>query len=127
VYVALSDPLKGGVWRNQILSAAGEIGPSERVLDWSATGAYSSSAIFDIAFAADGDLFIATDRDPDPVLVVHPDGTRESLYPGYLTAPATSLAWGNGNYLYINKSDQFHQGVVRVIIGKNGAVTYGRQ
>jgi hypothetical protein len=127
VYVALNDPLKGGVWRNQILSAAGAIGPSERVLDWSTTGAYAASALNDIAFAADGDLFIATDHDPDPVLVVHPDGTRESLYPGYLAAPATSLMWGNGNYLYINKSDQFHQGVVRVIIGKNGAVTYGRQ
>ena len=127
VAVATEGPLKGGVWRNRILSAAGEIGQSERVLDWSTTGVYSSSTIFDIAFASDGDLYIATDHDPDPVLVVPPDGTRESLYPGYLTAPATSLAWGNGNYLYINKSDQFHKGVVRVIIGKNGAVTYGRQ
>jgi len=127
LYVAVDDPEKGGVWRNQILSANGELGPSERILDWASTGVYSSSAIFDMAFASDGDLFVATNRDPDPVLIVHTDGTMESLYPGYLEAPATSLVWGNGNYLYVNKSDQFHQGVVRVIIGKNGAVTYGRQ
>ena len=127
LYVAVDDPEKGGVWRNRILSANGELGSSERILDWASTGVYSSSAIFDMAFASDGDLFVATNRDPDPVLIVHTDGTMESLYPGYLEAPATSLVWGNGNYLYVNKSDQFHQGVVRVIIGKNGAVTYGRQ
>ena len=127
LYVAIEDTENGGVWRNQILSADGQLGPSERILDWKTSGAYSSSAIFDMAFAADGDLFIATDRDPDPVLIVHTDGSRESLYPGYLEAPAASLVWGNGNYLYVNKSDQFHQGVVRVIIGRSGAATHGRQ
>jgi hypothetical protein len=127
LYVAVSDPQQGGVWRNPILSANGELGPSERILDWASTGPYSTATLNDIAFAADGDLLIATDRVPDPVLVVHADGTQESLYPGYLEAPATSLVWGNGNYLYVNKSDQFHKGVVRVIIGKGGAVTYGRQ
>jgi hypothetical protein len=125
--VAVGGPESKGVWRNRILSAAGELGPSEQILDWASTGAYSPAALNDIAFAADGDLFIATDRDPDPVLVVHAGGAMESLYPGYFESPATSLMWGNGNYLYVNKSDQFHQGVVRVIIGKNGAVTYGRQ
>jgi len=124
VYVGVSEPAPGGIWRNRILSADGQLGDNELVLE--CTGPLAGNLISDITFSDDGDLYVATDRDPDPVLVLHGDGTLETLYPGRLESPATQLCWGNGNYLYMNKSDVRHVGVIRIIMGKRGAVYNGR-
>jgi hypothetical protein len=126
VYAAVEDSAQGGVWRNRILTADGQVGENERVLAWSTTGAYATATLYDITFSEDGDLYLATNKDPDPVLVMHPDGSLEPLHPGMLPAPVTGLFWGNGNYLYMNQSDMDHQGVSRVILGKPGATVYGR-
>ena len=124
VYVCVSEPAPVGIWRNRILSADGQLGDNEQVLEFS--GPLAGCMINDITFGEDGDLYVATDRDPDPVLVLHPDGTLETLYPGYLESPATQVCWGNGNYLYMNKSDVRHVGLIRIIMGKKGSPYNGR-
>ncbi|MBN1893722.1 hypothetical protein JW906_04480 [bacterium] len=124
VYVGVSEPAPGGIWRNRILSAEGLLGENELVLECG--GPLSGCTINDITFDEDGALVVATDRDPDPVWVLHTDGTLKTLYPGYLESPATQVFWGNGNYLYMNKSDLRHVGVIRIIMGKKGAVYHGR-
>lgn len=64
-----------------------------------------------LAFATDGTMYLGTDR-ADPVEMVMPSGSHETLYPGVLVqpvvggsqvppAPVLDLAWGPDPYLYM--------------------------
>lgn len=117
---------KAGIWRS-VLAADGTPGEIQLVLDWSATGAYAGMRYLAMEFAQDDDIYIATNAD-DPVLVLHPGGTTEPLYPGLLSKYYTQMEWGNGSYLYANRSSQsgaprFH----RISMGKAGMPLNGRQ
>ena len=85
-----------------------------------------------LTFAADGDMYIGTantsNTSLDPILVVHPDGSTEPLYPGQLILPADHMVWGNGVYLYVNRAnrDAEMRRIMRVNLLKPGATYYGR-
>ena len=51
--------------------------------------------------AADGTLFVGLDRVVDPVVTVTPGGAVDVLYPGILSGPALSMAYGVGSQLYM--------------------------
>lgn len=51
--------------------------------------------------AADGTLFVGLDRVVDPVVTVTPGGAVDVLYPGILSGPALSMAYGAGSQLYM--------------------------
>jgi len=60
-----------------------------------------------LAFAADGTMYLGTDR-TDPLEVIYPDGSHETMYPGVLVHPegvpssaVLDLAWGADPYLYM--------------------------
>ena len=117
-----------GVWKSKILNSAGDLGTPELVLDWALTGKYSGSTFYDIAFSSTeyGNMYIGTDY-REPVLVVHSDGTMESLYPELLNPNASQLVWGNNVYLYINRSGTPDvRNLVRVDMAKTSAPYYGR-
>jgi hypothetical protein len=126
VYVAIAGSAPA-VLRNQILAADGSLGSNESVFDWASSGSFSAFEISDITFAEDGDLYIAAEGKPaDPILIVHPDGSSETLYPGVLTNfPVADFVWGNGQLLYVNHDND--SGVSSIAMGKNGAPYYGRQ
>ncbi len=114
------------IYKLQLLGD-GSLGPKIVVFDWANAGSHSPSLINDITFSQDGDLFVATDH-PNPILIIHPDGSTETLYEGLLASPLTKICWGNGNYLYINwagRTDE-ESGIYRIIMGKKGAPYYGR-
>jgi len=133
VYIAADtitvDPASSfsGVWKLEI-KGNGELGEKILVYDWAKAGDFSESLINDITFAEDGDLYVATDN-LNPILIIHADGTAETLYAGVLETPATQICWGNGNYLYLNKlgSEDEDSGIYRIVIGKQGAPYFGRQ
>ncbi len=54
-----------------------------------------------LAFAADGTIFIGTNAATDPMIEVPAGGEATRLYPGVLTSPVTSMAWGPGSILYL--------------------------
>lgn len=115
------------VWRNQIISAD-SLGPNEMVFDWSAKVS-AVSGIASLAIAADGDIYIGT-KASEAIVVVHPDGSHEPLYPGLLEPESYALSWGNGVYLYVvrrNDVDVDKRRIIRVNMQKNGAPYYGRQ
>jgi sugar lactone lactonase YvrE len=130
VYVALA----GGIWKNRINPDRSLAAP-EKVFDWT-TGPTPTAALNDFTFAANGDLYVATDG-PNPILVVHPDGSTAPLYPGYLDSPVVNFMWGATNgYLYVNIARPGAKRIARVTLDANlaplsmlpiaGAPYYGR-
>ena len=130
-----------GIWRNQILNAAGDLGSNELVFDWYAyfgAGTVGIPNILSITFAEDGDLYIGADSTQisDAITVIHPDGSGnylpenvEPLYASVLMPPATTMIWGTGQYLYVNRrslNDNLKR-VIRMTMGKITAPYYGRQ
>jgi hypothetical protein len=131
VYVAVAS----GIWRNKI-NADGTLGQPEKYFDWQNAGSAKNAVINDMTFAENGDLYVATDH-TDPILIVHPSGTSEFLYPGVLDSPIANFMWGtNSAYLYMNYQKPGRKGIGRVVIDANlaplnikpvkGAPYYGR-
>lgn len=70
------------------------------------TEAMGSSVIgLSLAATEDGALIVGTNAD-DPLVLVEPDGTHETFYPGLIDPPAISLAWGEGTTLYLSRTDE---------------------
>ena len=102
LYAAASDDAGAAVWRFPIVD--GSLGAPERYFDLNAA-AGASVAAFDLAFAASGELFVATDAD-DPLWLIEAGGGAGAPYfPGLLQAPLNALAWGVDGVLYAARSD----------------------
>lgn len=114
------------IYKLQLLGN-GNLGEKIEVFDWANAGDHSESMINDITFALDGDLYVATNH-KNPILIIHPDGSTETLYEGFLASPLTIICWGNGNYLYLNWAGRIDEesGIYRIIMGKRGAAYPGR-
>ena len=98
LYIAARRGEENKVWRLPI-SASGELGAEEVYFDASAQlGA--GVAVNALAFAADGTLFLGTTA-PDPVVLVSPDRSFETLYPDVIPSPVRAFAWGPGSILYM--------------------------
>ncbi len=114
------------------ISEDGDLGAEENYFDFSAEYGAEYS-VNDIEFAADGEMYLATNM-ADPIVYVGKDKSTGVLYPHILLeSPALSLAWGTGEYLYYVRekiSDasgavSVPQTVVKVNLMKQGAPHYG--
>ena len=121
-----------GVWRLPI-DANGDLGSEE--LYFNVTANYPNVKVNTMTFSQDGDLFLGTNKNPDPVIVVKAGGsTSESLYPGVIRArEIISMYWPAGNNLFITRAEYkegiiivFTQSVFRVDIQKPGAIYYNQ-
>lgn len=128
VYVAATQDNEEAIFRAKIISAD-SLTAFEKV--FSLTEKYGADfpavSALAVTFAADGDMIIGTNM-TDPVVVVHPNGSYETLYPGLLGPNALLFAWGPGNNLYYTreKTGTTAQVVMRVDMQKAGAPYYGR-
>ena len=128
VYVGRED----GVWKSEIVSDTGSVGPSELVFDWATAGEFADSDLKSITFSVDGDMLIGTANTAnttlDPILVLHSNGSFGPLYPGQLLLPADHIVWGNGAYVYVNRAnrDSELRRIIRVNLLKSGAPYFGR-
>lgn len=130
----LAVPDKQGIWKNKILSD-GTLGNIELVFDWATTGNYSDSEINDITLSDSGEIMVGTAGPTNvpvagrknPVLIIHTDGTIETLYEDLLSAPATKLVWGNYLFIARHGDKEEDSGVTRVIMSQKSAPYYGRQ
>jgi len=116
------------IWRNQIISAD-SLGPKEIYFDWG-TEIDPTSDVLAITFATDGDMYVGTDA-AEAIVIVHPDGSHEALYPGGVLEPESyALCWGNGQYLYVNRrsTGAAKNRIIRInMFDKEGAPYYGRE
>jgi hypothetical protein len=117
------------VWRNQI-NAPSDLDPNELVFDVT-TALGEGIEVQSLTFADDGDMYVGTTAAPDPILVVHPDGSHEPLYPGVLGPEMYDMDWGNDVYLYVTRRASVIAGtetrILRINMQKLGAPYYGRQ
>lgn len=123
VYVAGNDKSANHqyVWRNQIISDD-QLGEREIYFDWS-TKVDPNSEVSSITFAADGDLYIGTNA-AAAIMVVHLDGSIEPLYPGVIEPTSYAMAWGPGQYLYVNRRndlDPTKKRMIKLFMQKYGA------
>lgn len=114
------------IWRNQIISAD-ELGSTEIYFDWS-NEIDPASEVLSITFAADGDMYVGTNA-PEAIIIVHPNGSHEALYPGVLEPESYALCWGNGQHLYTNRrnADASKKRIIKINVQKDGAPYHGRQ
>ncbi len=109
------------VWRNKIISDD-QLGEREVYFDWSAK-IDPVSEVQSLVFAADGDMYIGTNA-AIAILVVHPDGSYEPLYPGVIEPSSYAMAWGSKQYLYVNRRDDLNperKRIIKLFMQKYGA------
>jgi len=116
-----------GVWRNQILSPAGEVGPNELVFDWGSQFKEQDYRLLSINFSADGMLYLGTDG-REAIFTFDANGKIEPLYPGVIEPESYTMCWGNSSYLYITRrnDDAAKKRVIKLNMLKDGAPYYGR-
>jgi hypothetical protein len=114
------------IWRNEIISEDGELGPNEVYYDWTA-GPYNESDINTITFSSDGDAYIGTDGS-EVIVILEPSGNIEPLYPGVLSQQTYYLTWGEGIFLYANRrgSTSEESAILKINVLREGAPYYGR-
>ncbi len=149
-YVYLSGTYEGadvsevaeGIWRYEILSADGILGTRELVVDWSAHSAHVDQHIHSIMFESTGLLYVGVSETYDTgayvrgttILVIDPStGESGPFYASVLYSPATSLVWGNSNFIYAARTTTNTDatgspavGVFRISQTKLSAVYNGR-
>lgn len=132
LYTAAQDENGLTTIKRSPISETGDLGTEETYFDFS--GEYGADySVNDIEFAADGEMFLATDM-TDPIVYVKPDKSAGFLYPHIiLKSPALSLAWGTDEYLYYVREEisdasgavSVPQTIVKVNLMKQGAPHYG--
>jgi len=115
------------IWRNEITSTDGELGPNELYYDWDISP-YPLSTITTLTFSGDGDAYVGTTGE-EVIVILHPDGTTEPLYPGVLSPESYYLTWGDGIFLYANRRSTVPEdkAILMINVLKEGAPYYGRQ
>jgi len=120
------------IWRNRILSD-NSVEEKELYFDWGQKIA-PDSLILSFTFSADGDLYVGTEKS-EAIIIIHPDGSHEPLYPGLLQPVANYLCWGNAEYLYVcqHKTQYTDDGdrlyikdIAKINMLKSGALYFGR-
>lgn len=115
-----------GVWRMPI-DANGDLGAEE--LFFELTNNYPGVRTNTMTFSQDGDLYLGTNKKPNPVIVVKPDGSSESLYEGVILGDEIiSMYWPQGNKLFLTRAagSGLNQTVLWVDIQKPGAVYFNQ-
>ena len=120
------------IWRHEIL-AGDELGPRELVYDWADYEFSAEQNILSMIVNADGLFYIGVSEGTGPAILTINFGTQsvEPFYDAVLTSPATSLSWGNSNYIYCARTmaastDDLPTGSFRIAQPFTSALYYGR-
>jgi hypothetical protein len=100
------DSVQAGIWRNQITSVDGDLGPKELIFDWAEYAGESGPTIRCFTILLDGRIFIGQSKDDALVLLDLGTGQVEPFYSEILGPPFIYMSWGSGsagNYLYVNR------------------------
>lgn len=136
LYVGASRNNVEGVWKIP-LQADGSIDSSNAELFVDLASLKVGAKVTALAFAADGDMIVGTDKGPNPILVVKPDKSVRELYPGVIGANSVvSMFWpSTGTSLFFVRGEEKNaagtailnsQTPIRVEMEKNGAPHLGQ-
>ena len=120
------------IWRHEIL-ADDELGPRELVYDWADAEYSTDQDILSMIVDSDGLFYVGLSEADGPAIITIDFATQAvaTFYDAVLTAPATSLSWGNDNFIYCVRTmtastDELPTGAFRIAQSLTGALYYGR-
>ena len=120
------------VWRHEIL-AGDDLGPRELVFEWASTDEVAEQNILSMVVDENGLFYLGLSEADGPAIVTVNFATQEvePFYNAVLTAPATSLSWGNSGYIYSTRTmavstDDLPTGAFRIAQSLTSALYYGR-
>jgi len=126
LYVGAKTDSVESVWQFPIVSSD-SLGPPSKYFDFSAKYGPNGPGVQCITFSSDGDLYIGTDA-PDGILVVHPGGASEPLYPGVVFPEPIAFAWDTGTNLIVSRvGTTIPHSILFINTLKQGAPYYGIQ
>ncbi|MBN1783042.1 IPT/TIG domain-containing protein [bacterium] len=106
-----------GVWKLDILDAAGSLGPRQLVFDWTRYADNESSILNHFTISPAGMMYIGGDN-ADPIMKLDLNSMRmEILYKGILTASAMRLAMAGEGALYMIETAESVSLLNRVDLG----------
>ena len=113
------------VWRFPI-TGTDSLGAEEEYFNLSSVYGANSYGVTALTFSADGDLYVGTDGSAG-ILIVHPNKTSESFYPGLIKGGTSSLTWGNGvDFFQSRNALPGPAAAVKINAQKAGAQYFGR-
>ena len=116
----------GVLWKSAILDAQGSLGAKEKVFDWADAGYEEGIEMLSFDIAGDGTIVFGSNHS-DPMLMLHPDGSLEPLYASIMGGEVDEILWGNGENIYVNRTDDKEFADVYVVkAGQAGAPYFGR-
>lgn len=120
LFIASTSDNKEIIWKVPIISVD-SLGIPELYFDVSSK-IDSVIKVIDIVAAQDGDLYIGTNKDADPIYVIHPNLSYEVFYPGILNSAVYSLVWGNDKYIYMtNAVNNVNKTILKIDMQKLGS------
>lgn len=123
-FIYVSDA--AGMYRSQILGPDGSLGAKERIFNLLLVPGYDTSSILSFAVAQSGNLYVATDN-IKPLLMVSANGAVQPFYPEIIIPNSGQLVWGNGNFAYINMTENNPTNdIFRIDMAEQGAAYQGR-
>jgi len=121
-----------GIWRYEILSGD-DLGPRELVYNWDDSEYAAEQSILSMVVDENGLFYLGLSEADGPAIVTVDPATQEvnTFYDAVLTAPATSLSWGTGNYIYCARTmtvstEDLPTGAFRIAQSLTSALYYGR-
>ncbi len=128
VYVAGKQDSTEGIWRFPFVGID-SVGTPELFFSISSVYGVGKASVYAITFNSAGDLYAGTDA-ADAVLIIHPTGASEPLYPGLIVPQPISFAWTSGTdpFLYFSRSGSTNSHtLIRVNTATTSAPNYGVQ
>ncbi len=130
LYILGTDPITNdGTIHRSPINPDGSLGNSSLVFDQANASEYSNTIttiFYSMTLSAVGDVYVCTSSPTNPILVVHPDGSYSTLFPGLLRATPNScgIVWDNGTHLYQFQTDENPVYEIQTFV--RGAKYYGR-
>jgi len=122
-----------GIWRHEILPGSDTLGTKELVYDFADNSYSLDQDILSMAVNSDGLFYLGLSAGTGPAMLTL-DLTSMEVQPFYdavMTAPTTSLTWGNGNKIYCARysasaTEQNPNAVLKIAQTNISAPYYGR-
>ena len=126
LYVGAKTDSLESVWQFPIVSSD-SLGPPTKYFDLSAKYVPNGPGVQCITFSSDGDMYIGTDA-PEGIIVVHPGGASEPLYPGVIFPTPIAFSWGLGSNLVVSRvGSTIPHSILFINTLKQSAPYYGLQ
>ena len=103
------------ICKHEILDDVGTLGERQIVLNWTETGDFAESQVFDFTFTKSGMMLVGTNN-AYPIMIIDEEQNQDIMYKDILTNSTECMTAGNSNYIYMVISGE-EWNLLRVDVG----------